>query len=174
MHKCKPRPGRQTPYGWVSRPSAHLNFTPDRPQPERNPLRKYFHRHFWQTAIINATLTSKTHRTSSCAFAIEKSTTRNGALLRLGKHRLSLLANAARIDRIRLSQPERILRTRRKAMSQRNGDKSRFHRERKQNIQRRIRTRELLHMSAATAAQSVPSRKPDSTTTARAASARPA
>jgi|GEM_PF-3154271 len=29
-------------------------------------------------------------------------------------------------------------------MSQINGDKSRFHRERKQNIQRRIRTRELL------------------------------
>jgi hypothetical protein len=29
-------------------------------------------------------------------------------------------------------------------MSQRNGDKSRFHRERKQNIHRRKRTRELL------------------------------
>jgi hypothetical protein len=29
-------------------------------------------------------------------------------------------------------------------MSQINGDKSRFHRERKQNIQRRIRTRALL------------------------------
>ncbi len=59
-------------------------------------------------------------------------------------------------------------------MSLRNGDKSRYHRERKQNIQRRIRTRELLQMSAATAAQSVPSRKPDAPTTARAASARPA
>ncbi|MGH9529950.1 MAG: hypothetical protein ACRD2S_08550 [Terriglobales bacterium] len=34
-------------------------------------------------------------------------------------------------------------------MSQINGDKSRFHRERKQNIQRRIRTRELLEAAAA-------------------------
>jgi hypothetical protein len=32
-------------------------------------------------------------------------------------------------------------------MSQRNGDKSRFHRERKQNILRRKRTRELLQAS---------------------------
>jgi hypothetical protein len=54
-------------------------------------------------------------------------------------------------------------------MSQYNGDKSRFHRERKQNIHRRARVRELLQMSAATAAQSVPSRKPGSSTTAPAA-----
>jgi hypothetical protein len=33
-------------------------------------------------------------------------------------------------------------------MSQRNGDKSRFHRERKQNILRRRRTRELLKAEA--------------------------
>jgi hypothetical protein len=33
-------------------------------------------------------------------------------------------------------------------MSQRNGDKSRFHRERKQNILRRKRTRELLQAAA--------------------------
>jgi hypothetical protein len=34
-------------------------------------------------------------------------------------------------------------------MSERNGDKSRFHRERKQNIQRRKRTLELLEAAAA-------------------------
>jgi hypothetical protein len=59
-------------------------------------------------------------------------------------------------------------------MSQHNGDKSRFHRERKQNIHRRARTRELLQMSAATAAQNVPSRKPGSTTSAPAASGKSA
>jgi hypothetical protein len=59
-------------------------------------------------------------------------------------------------------------------MSQHNGDKSRFHRERKQNIQRRARTRELLQMSSATAAQSVPNRKPGSTTTAPAVSGKSA
>src|SRR3989442_14538745 len=37
---------------------------------------------------------------------------------------------------------------RRKAMSERNGDKSRFHRVRKQNIQRRKRTFELLQAAA--------------------------
>jgi hypothetical protein len=35
-------------------------------------------------------------------------------------------------------------------MSQINGDKSRFHRERKQNIQRRARTRELLEAAGKT------------------------
>jgi hypothetical protein len=38
-------------------------------------------------------------------------------------------------------------------MSQRNGDKSRFHRERKQNILRRKRTRELLQASIIPVAQ---------------------
>jgi len=42
--------------------------------------------------------------------------------------------------RIRVSKEE--------AMSERNGDKSRFHRERKQNIQRRKRTFELLQAAA--------------------------
>ncbi len=41
-------------------------------------------------------------------------------------------------------------------MSQRNGDKSRFHRERKQNILRRKRTRELLQ-GLAVAVAAVPS-----------------
>lgn len=58
-------------------------------------------------------------------------------------------------------------------MSKRNGDKSRFHRERKQNIQRRIRTRELLQISAATVVESVLSRKPDSARSTHAASGRP-
>jgi hypothetical protein len=59
-------------------------------------------------------------------------------------------------------------------MSQHNGDKSRFHRERKQNIHRRARSRELLQMSEARAAQSVPSRKPGSTKTAPEASGKSA
>jgi hypothetical protein len=59
-------------------------------------------------------------------------------------------------------------------MSQRNGDKSRHHRERKQNIQRRARNRELFLTSVPAAAQSVPSKKADSATSRGAASARPA
>jgi hypothetical protein len=59
-------------------------------------------------------------------------------------------------------------------MSQRNGDKSRHHRERKQNIQRRARNRELFLTSVPAATQSVPSKKADSTASARPASARPA
>jgi len=56
-------------------------------------------------------------------------------------------------------------------MSQRNGDKSRYHRERKQNIQRRSRTREMLQMLAA---KTVPGKKPEGTSNARSASAKPA
>ena len=59
-------------------------------------------------------------------------------------------------------------------MSQRNGDKSRHHRERKQNIQRRARNRELFLLSVPAAAQTVPSKKADSAASARPASARPA
>jgi hypothetical protein len=74
-------------HGSVSRArEGKMTFSSDRPQPEQESSGKYFQRDFWQTAIITATLTSKTHRTLSCAFAIEKSTFRNGALSRLGKH----------------------------------------------------------------------------------------
>ncbi len=59
-------------------------------------------------------------------------------------------------------------------MSLRNGDKSRHHRERKQNIQRRARNRELFLTSVPAAAQSVPSKKADSAASTRPASARPA
>jgi hypothetical protein len=48
-------------------------------------------------------------------------------------------------------------------MSKRNGDKSRFHRERKQNIQRRIRTRELLQNSGIAGHPHAPEKKPEST-----------
>ncbi len=44
---------------------------------------------------------------------------------------------------------------RQETMSQINGDKSRFHRERKQNIQRRIRTRELLEAAGKKTATAV-------------------
>jgi hypothetical protein len=44
-------------------------------------------------------------------------------------------------------------------MSQRNGDKSRFHRERKQNILRRKRTRELLQGLAVAAVPSGANKK---------------
>jgi len=70
-----------------------------------------------------------------------------------------------------LSAPERIPRNEEKAMSQRNGDKSRHHRERKQNIQRRARTREMLQTLAA---QNLPGKKPEVTTSTRPASAKPA
>jgi hypothetical protein len=56
-------------------------------------------------------------------------------------------------------------------MSQRNGDKSRYHRERKQNIQRRARTREMLQKLAA---KTVPGKKPEGTSSTRSASANPA
>lgn len=56
-------------------------------------------------------------------------------------------------------------------MSQRNGDKSRYHRERKQNIQRRSRTREMLQMLAS---KTVPGKKPEGTSTKGSASAKPA
>jgi hypothetical protein len=46
------------------------------------------------------------------------------------------------------SAPSSTSLSRRKAMSERNGDKSRFHRVRKQNIQRRKRTFELLQAAA--------------------------
>ena len=123
MHSCKPRAGQdapcrhlleQTPLGYV-RPLRTAGKPRSRPPAARsNPLAKYFQRDFGQTAIINATLTSKTHRTSTCGFAIEKSTSRNGAILRLGKQRFFLLAKRRRDHRIRLSKPERIPRTRRK------------------------------------------------------------
>ena len=45
-------------------------------------------------------------------------------------------------------------------MSQYNGDKARFHRERKQNIQRRKRTRELLQMAGLSLSASDASKKP--------------
>jgi hypothetical protein len=45
-------------------------------------------------------------------------------------------------------------------MSQWNGDKSRFHRERKQNILRRKRTKELLEAAKATTSQTGVSKKP--------------
>ncbi len=47
-------------------------------------------------------------------------------------------------------------------MSELNGDKSRFHRERKQKIHRRIRTWELLQASGIVSSQNALSRKPDS------------
>jgi hypothetical protein len=59
-------------------------------------------------------------------------------------------------------------------MSQRNGDKSRHHRERKQNIQRRARNRELFLTSVPAAAPGAPGKKADSASSTRSASARPA
>jgi hypothetical protein len=46
-------------------------------------------------------------------------------------------------------------------MSQWNGDKARFHRERKQNILRRKKTKELLDAAKAAASQPVASKKPE-------------
>jgi hypothetical protein len=46
-------------------------------------------------------------------------------------------------------------------MSERNGDKSRFHRERKQNIHRRKRTRELLQVAGIRFGRAGVSQKPD-------------
>lgn len=51
-------------------------------------------------------------------------------------------------------------------MSQWNGDKSRFHRERKQNILRRKRTKELLGVVKAAASQTDVSKKAASVTVA--------
>jgi hypothetical protein len=47
-------------------------------------------------------------------------------------------------------------------MSQWNGDKSRFHRERKQNILRRKKTKELLEAARVAASQPAASKKPES------------
>jgi hypothetical protein len=47
-------------------------------------------------------------------------------------------------------------------MSQWNGDKSRFHRERKQNILRRKRTKELLQVARAATSRTGVSKKPGS------------
>jgi hypothetical protein len=52
-------------------------------------------------------------------------------------------------------------------MSERNGDKSRFHRERKQNILRRKRTLELLEAAAATRNGEALSRKRPSSTSVK-------
>src|SRR3989442_4792659 len=57
----------------------------------------------------------------------------------------SIVANCAATLGSRLSSTSL---SRRKVMSERNGDKSRFHRVRKQNIQRRKRTFELLQAAA--------------------------
>ncbi len=46
-------------------------------------------------------------------------------------------------------------------MSEHNGDKSRFHRERKQNIHRRKRTRELLQAAGIRFGRAGVSQKPD-------------
>jgi hypothetical protein len=47
-------------------------------------------------------------------------------------------------------------------MSERNGDKSRFHRERKQNILRRKRTLELLDAAAARNGEALSRKRPSS------------
>ena len=52
-------------------------------------------------------------------------------------------------------------------MSQRNGDKSRFHRERKQNILRRRRTRELLKAEAGLVVQPIARKKVEASTASR-------
>jgi len=120
-------------------------------------MRSYFLTVRSRAGIISADLNHEdTSLKSLCAFAIEKTSSRLGVCLGGRKARSPDLCGRTARSRTCLERGlwpypnvcanAQTVRAEgmRTAMSQRNGDKSRFHRERKQNILRRKRTKELL------------------------------